>query len=467
MENLISQFFLAPTTTPGTASVGKQSNQNTDTKGFGALLEKARQTGQDASTGDTDTIFTNLNSEQLQALSVLYAQIQSQNQSAETQPQPLAISTNAAGTDIVTAQIEQQSILQNFTTEQLSFLQQLNNLTQSTMKNGMQSAEFASQQLDQLQTTQQQIPQTQHALADKIFQIIESQSVAQNISVQTASTGSTTNPETAILAQASSNFSTALEAITQPKVKSENTKAAYSATSSLVTPKVGKDTPTTNNNFLTTAQNVNTDLAEGNKLTPSSTTYLGKENTEDSSIFSQLFATTTSSTNQSTLHGQTPVVLPSGRLVYDDQVLQQFSQQIRINTNELQQKINIRLNPAELGELKIDLTMKEGNVRVNVLAHSQQAQEILERNMPKLRNILEKQGLSVEGITVTQESSSLSDFTQFQDQLTQDQSNQNQQYKESHPHNSSVSQKVEVIEENVEITSKSAKENSNSVNLVA
>lgn len=448
MENLLSQFFLAPTTTPGTLSVGQQLGQNTDTANFDAFLEKATQIGQES---DPNTaLLNNLSPEQLQALSMLYAQLQ--NQSTEIQPQPLTISATPFETNIVATQIpSEQPIVQNLTTEQLNFLQHVTALSQSALQEGKQLNNTSPQQ----------------ALADKIFQIIEGQSVPQNISVQATNSGSTESIKIATTPQASTNLTAAVASVTDPKVKPENTKAEFSATSSLVSPKMDKE-GTAAVKVVATTPPPNSNLTEGRSLgTPTTTTSIGQESSEPSSIFSQLFATTTSNASQSTLQGQTPVMLPSGRLIYDDQVLQQFSNQIRINTTDLQQKINIRLNPAELGELKIDLTMKEGGVRVNVLAHSQQAQEILERNMPKLRNVLEKQGLSVEGITVTQATSDLSDFGHFHDQLTQDQSRQQQGQNSSSSQTSSPALDTESPEEIVEITSTSTDNDSNTVNLVA
>ncbi len=117
------------------------------------------------------------------------------------------------------------------------------------------------------------------------------------------------------------------------------------------------------------------------------------------------------------INTQTSVVMPQSGMIYDDQVLQQIQQQFRIQSNKVQQKIKMQLHPAELGELKIDLTVKEGAIRVNVVAQTRQAQEVLERNISKLKNILEEQGLTIDDISIAQAADTSRDFNLFDGQF--------------------------------------------------
>jgi len=80
--------------------------------------------------------------------------------------------------------------------------------------------------------------------------------------------------------------------------------------------------------------------------------------------------------------------------------------------------MHIKLHPAELGELKIDLTVKEGSIRANVVAQSQHVQEIIEKNLAKLKAVLEEQGFSVDEILVTSQSDSVGDFNLFDKNLS-------------------------------------------------
>ena len=130
-----------------------------------------------------------------------------------------------------------------------------------------------------------------------------------------------------------------------------------------------------------------------------------------------LFATGESQATPVIATNSTSVVMPNSGLVYDDKVLQQIQQQFRTQNHKVQQKIKMQLHPAELGELKIDLTVKEGAIRVNVVAQTRQAQEVLERNIPKLKNILEEQGLTIDEVTIAQAADSSKDFNLFNGQF--------------------------------------------------
>ncbi len=114
-----------------------------------------------------------------------------------------------------------------------------------------------------------------------------------------------------------------------------------------------------------------------------------------------------------------PVILPSGTVVAEDNVIHQVAERFQINNRANDIKVNLKLHPEELGELKIDLTLKEGSIKGNVVAQSQQIQEIIEKNMLKLRSILEDQGFTVEEIVVTSESDSVPDFDLFEQHLSQ------------------------------------------------
>lgn len=112
-----------------------------------------------------------------------------------------------------------------------------------------------------------------------------------------------------------------------------------------------------------------------------------------------------------------PIMLPAGTVLLEENVLQQFMSRFQLGRRLAESKINIKLHPAELGELKIDLTVKEGAIKANVVAQSQQVQEIIERNIARLRTLLEGQGFSLDSVTVTTESESVGDFDLFDRQL--------------------------------------------------
>ncbi len=106
-----------------------------------------------------------------------------------------------------------------------------------------------------------------------------------------------------------------------------------------------------------------------------------------------------------------------GSLMRSEALMQQVSHQMTLQIRNQETQLHIKLQPAELGELKIDLTYREGAIRANVFAQSRHVHEILEKNMPRLRELLEGQGLSVEEIQISNATDVLGDFDLFQEQL--------------------------------------------------
>ncbi len=105
--------------------------------------------------------------------------------------------------------------------------------------------------------------------------------------------------------------------------------------------------------------------------------------------------------------------LPTGTFDHDQEVMRQVMERFHLARGPLDTRINIRLHPAELGALKIDLTVHDGTIRANVVAQSQQVQEIIERNLARLKSLLEDQGFTVDKLVVSAESETATDFNFF------------------------------------------------------
>ncbi len=98
---------------------------------------------------------------------------------------------------------------------------------------------------------------------------------------------------------------------------------------------------------------------------------------------------------------QTQVVqLPSGQQVSESQIFDQVVTQLSGSVNGESGKMVLRLQPAELGSLKLELTIEGDKVRANLHAQTQQVQEVLERNLPQLKSALAEQGLKVDQFNV-------------------------------------------------------------------
>ncbi len=155
--------------------------------------------------------------------------------------------------------------------------------------------------------------------------------------------------------------------------------------------------------------------------TPQSINSMNSPATETSAHFSatgmfnqesQATQATGSSTNATAF--TTPSTLP------EDTVINQVIQRFQVKSQLQNSKMVIKLHPAELGELKIDIAVKNGSVKANFLAQSQHVQEILEKQMPKLREIMEQQGVTVDDILVTLDADSFSENDFLQEQFSKD-----------------------------------------------
>ncbi len=98
---------------------------------------------------------------------------------------------------------------------------------------------------------------------------------------------------------------------------------------------------------------------------------------------------------------QTSVVqLAGGHQVAESQIFDQVVSHISGSYNGESGRMVLRLQPAELGSLKLELTVEGDRIRANLHAQSTQVQEVLERNLPQLRNALAEQGLKIDQFQV-------------------------------------------------------------------
>lgn len=123
------------------------------------------------------------------------------------------------------------------------------------------------------------------------------------------------------------------------------------------------------------------------------------------------------SPTQATQSSPQPTILPPGSPIPESAIMHQVMDKFNIMARNKETRLNLQLHPAELGQLKIDLTFKEGAIRAHVVAQTQQVQEVLEKNMSRLREVLEDQGLQIEELTVSSQAGNDSDFNLFEEQL--------------------------------------------------
>lgn len=94
------------------------------------------------------------------------------------------------------------------------------------------------------------------------------------------------------------------------------------------------------------------------------------------------------------------IQLASGRQVAESQIFDQVVTHISGSHNGESGRMVLRLQPAELGSLKLELMVEGDRIKANIHAQSMQVQEVIERNLPQLRSALAEQGLKIDQFQV-------------------------------------------------------------------
>ncbi len=115
-----------------------------------------------------------------------------------------------------------------------------------------------------------------------------------------------------------------------------------------------------------------------------------------------------------------PITTPLSTPVNEDDIILQVIQKFRSTAQLQDNKLVMKLHPAELGELKINIQLKSGSINANIVAQSLHVQEILEKNMPKLRNLMEQQGIVIGDMSVKLDSDVVADYNLFQQHFSKD-----------------------------------------------
>lgn len=108
-----------------------------------------------------------------------------------------------------------------------------------------------------------------------------------------------------------------------------------------------------------------------------------------------LLAGTTATSDAASIRLPSGTTVPDGAVV--DQMIAHFSVNKRLETGT----VNLRLNPQELGELRMEIKVEQDNIKAHIIALNPQAQEMIDRHLPRLREALEQQGLHLQQVEVT------------------------------------------------------------------
>ncbi len=95
-----------------------------------------------------------------------------------------------------------------------------------------------------------------------------------------------------------------------------------------------------------------------------------------------------------------PVMLQAGQPVDEAAATGNVVRGLSALVNQRGGVMHMRLDPPELGQLRVQMNIQQGSVTAQFQAATAQAQTILERNIATLRTALERHGLTVERLTV-------------------------------------------------------------------
>ena len=192
------------------------------------------------------------------------------------------------------------------------------------------------------------------------------------------------------------------------------------------------------------AEVVSSSLSSGNSNNGS---LLGQQNASDQIVKLSIVSSTSETNDSEFSHLVNQQISQSGvsksQMSAQPQPLQELNKtdilnQINANLNTLKttsgEKIEMILQPANLGKVNIELQTAKGALSATIIAESQQVKELLEKNIDSLKNTLTSQGVNVNSVTVkVDESRSAFNNAGFdQKQFENGQNNQQNQNKNTY-----------------------------------
>lgn len=78
-----------------------------------------------------------------------------------------------------------------------------------------------------------------------------------------------------------------------------------------------------------------------------------------------------------------------------EQNAKQLAQQAQVIVSQNLQEAEIKLNPSEFGAMRIQVRIEQGEVQVQFVASHPQARDLLDQALPRLREMLQQQGMNL------------------------------------------------------------------------
>ncbi|PIE65839.1 MAG: hypothetical protein CSA26_02255 [Desulfobacterales bacterium] len=184
--------------------------------------------------------------------------------------------------------------------------------------------------------------------------------------------------------------------------------AVQTASGSQTEQSAGEETGQPNQNAITTLQ---TDQLKAGEV------QAGKEGPQILFTTEPGQAATTTQTAATVSPAGSFIKLPSGFTVPEgavmDQVINHFSATLKLESGT----VSLKLYPKELGELQMEIQVKNDNIKAHITAQNLQAQEALDRHLPRLKATLAEQGFELRQVEITVAASDQYDGQPFQENL--------------------------------------------------
>ncbi|NLL95800.1 MAG: hypothetical protein GX227_01615 [Clostridiaceae bacterium] len=127
---------------------------------------------------------------------------------------------------------------------------------------------------------------------------------------------------------------------------------------------------------------------------------INKDNGEDFEKFVIPNNQTAAETVKGSPHiGKTPIIL-SGRPL-EQTITNQVMMKVKLMAGENKQEMEMQLKPDSLGKLSLKIIHERGEILARITAENEQVKGILESNMQLLKDALEKNGFSVQSLSVS------------------------------------------------------------------
>jgi flagellar hook-length control protein FliK len=134
------------------------------------------------------------------------------------------------------------------------------------------------------------------------------------------------------------------------------------------------------------------------------------------------------------------IATPEGNMIQEtvkivdlQNLVSELTEYIRLTSGNEFSKIEMQLNPANLGKMIVEVTSNHGEVTTKIIAQTQAGKEAIETNLAQMRTNLEQQGVRVASIEVTVESHAFEQNLQGeagkeQEQLMKEQQQENKKH---------------------------------------